>query len=66
MPALTTGDWGKDHSPFPAGEVALQTKVGKQTQMEQFGRRILRPYLPSQHREFYANLPYILVGSIDA
>ncbi len=54
-----------DTSPFHAGEQALQTRAGKREQMEHFGRRVIRDYMPDQHREFYAQLPFLVVGAVD-
>jgi len=34
--------------------------------MEQVGARVLRPYMPEQHREFFTQLPFVIVGSVDA
>ncbi|MDA7086747.1 pyridoxamine 5'-phosphate oxidase family protein [Pseudomonas sp. SA3-5] len=53
-------------SPWHAGEKALQQRVGVAERMEQFGRRVIRNHLPEQHREFYRQLPFILLGSVDA
>jgi ferredoxin-NADP reductase/predicted pyridoxine 5'-phosphate oxidase superfamily flavin-nucleotide-binding protein len=52
--------------PFHAGEKAVQARLGVQERMLDVGRRVIRPYLPDQHREFYAQLPFVLVGSVDA
>jgi ferredoxin-NADP reductase/predicted pyridoxine 5'-phosphate oxidase superfamily flavin-nucleotide-binding protein len=52
-------------SPFHAGEQEIQSRVGKREKMEGFGRRMIRSFMPDQHREFYAKLPFLVVGSID-
>ncbi len=52
-------------SPFHDGEVALQKTVGVAERMEAFGRRVIRDFLPDQHREFYRQLPFIILGSVD-
>lgn len=52
-------------SPFHAGEQALQARVGKRQQMEQLGQKYIRTYMPEQHRQFFAQLPFMLVGSVD-
>ncbi|MDH3643065.1 MAG: pyridoxamine 5'-phosphate oxidase family protein, partial [Gammaproteobacteria bacterium] len=62
---MDTG-WTDDGSPFHPGEHALQARVGIREDMEQFGRRVIRDYLPDQHREFYEGLAYLYVGSVDA
>ncbi|PLC03770.1 flavin-nucleotide-binding protein [Variovorax sp. RO1] len=53
-------------APFHAGERALQALVGSREQMEAMGPRVIRDYMPDQHREFFAQLPFLVVGSLDA
>lgn len=52
-------------SPFHAGEVAMQATVGVAERMEQFGRKVIRDHMPDQHRDFYAQLPFVVVGAVD-
>jgi uncharacterized protein len=52
-------------NPFHSGEQAVQARLGVQARMLDVGRRVIRPYLPDQHREFFAQLPFVLVGSVD-
>jgi uncharacterized protein len=52
-------------SPFHEGEVALQKTVGVAERMEAFGRRVIRDFMPDQHRDFYRQLPFIVLGSVD-
>ena len=52
-------------SPFHEGERELQTFYGVRDQLEKMGQSFIRDYLPEQHREFYQQLPYIFVGSVD-
>lgn len=52
-------------SPFHKGEVTLQRSVGVAERMEQFGRRVIRDHMPHQHREFYRQLPFVVLGSVD-
>jgi ferredoxin-NADP reductase/predicted pyridoxine 5'-phosphate oxidase superfamily flavin-nucleotide-binding protein len=47
------------------GERQLQTRVGVAERMEQHGRKVVRDYMPDQHREFYEHLPYIVIGAVD-
>ena len=54
-----------EDSPFHSGEKTLQDVYGVRDSMEEFGRRVIREYLPQQHQEFYRLLPYILMGSAD-
>ncbi|WP_285710740.1 pyridoxamine 5'-phosphate oxidase family protein [Erythrobacter oryzae] len=52
-------------SPFHDGEVALQKAVGVAERMEAFGRRVIRDHMPDQHRDFYRQLPFIVLGAVD-
>jgi ferredoxin-NADP reductase/predicted pyridoxine 5'-phosphate oxidase superfamily flavin-nucleotide-binding protein len=47
------------------GEIALQEKVGVVEHMAAIGQRVIRDYMPDQHRDFYAQLPFIVLGSVD-
>lgn len=53
-------------SPWHAGEKQLQARVGVAEQMEVFGRKVIRDYLPEQHRDFYHQLPFVLIGTVAA
>lgn len=53
-------------SPFHAGERALQERAGVGERMAESGRRAIRDFMPDQHRELFAKLPMIVVGSLDA
>jgi ferredoxin-NADP reductase/predicted pyridoxine 5'-phosphate oxidase superfamily flavin-nucleotide-binding protein len=53
-------------SPFHAGEVAIQTSLGVAERMERFGKRVIRDFMPDQHREFYAQLPFVVLGAVDS
>lgn len=59
-------DWQKGESPFHPGEQAVQAKLGVRDRMEAVGRKMIRQFLPEQHRQFYAQLPHFLVGTVDA
>ena len=52
-------------SPFHKGEIAMQTSVGVAAKMEQFGGRVIRTFMPDQHRAFYAQLPFAVLGTVD-
>ena len=49
-----------------AGEIALQQQAGVAERMAEVGQRVIRDYMPDQHRDFYAQLPFIVAGSVDA
>ena len=51
---------------FHAGERAVQTRVGVESRMAELGPRVIRDFMPDQHRAFFAQLPLLLVGSVDA
>jgi len=53
-------------SPWHEGELALQRSVGVAERMDEVGRRIIRDYLLDQHRDFYAQLPFAVLGTVDA
>ncbi len=52
-------------SPFHEGERMVQERFGVRDRVEATGRRGVRPYMPEQHREFYAGLPFVLIGAAD-
>lgn len=52
-------------SPWHAGEKMLQQVVGVSDRMEIFGQKVIRDYMPDQHREFYHQLPFMIVGAVD-
>lgn len=52
-------------SPFHAGEQELQARVGKREQMERLGSRVIRKFMPDQHRVFFEKLPFLIVGGVD-
>ena len=49
-----------------AGERALQTRAGVAERMAEIGPRVLRDFMPQQHREFFAELPLLFTGLLDA
>lgn len=51
--------------PWHAGELALQTQAGAQAKMADIGRRFIRDHMPDQHREFFAQVPFVVLGAVD-
>lgn len=51
---------------FHEGERALQARVGNRPRMAQIGAQLLRSRMPDQHRDFFRNLPFVVVGGLDA
>ena len=52
--------------PFHEGEIEVQQRLGSREKVAIFGPRLIRPTLIDQHREFYAQLPFLVLGSLDA
>jgi ferredoxin-NADP reductase/predicted pyridoxine 5'-phosphate oxidase superfamily flavin-nucleotide-binding protein len=52
-------------STWHAGEIALQEKIGVVAKMQEVGRRVVRNYMPDQHRTFFRQLPFIVAGAVD-
>lgn len=51
---------------FHAGERAVQARVGVEGRMEQLGPRVIRDFMPEQHRAFFEQLPFLIAGTVDA
>jgi predicted pyridoxine 5'-phosphate oxidase superfamily flavin-nucleotide-binding protein len=47
------------------GERLAQGKAGVADRMASIGERVLRRFMPEQHRAFFAQLPFLVVGSLD-
>lgn len=53
-------------SPWHEGELTLQASVGAVERMKIPGQRqMARDYMPDQHRAFYAQLPFVVLGAVD-
>ncbi|MEJ8824038.1 pyridoxamine 5'-phosphate oxidase family protein [Variovorax humicola] len=53
-------------APFHEGEKALQAYTGSRAKLEEVGSRVIRPAMPEQHRSFFAQLPFMVIGLVDA
>ena len=60
-----TEGWTHEASPFHEGEKAIQERAGVADRAEMLARRVVRDHMPDQHREFYENLPFLVLGSVD-
>lgn len=47
------------------GERFIQEKLGVAERMASVGQRVIRDHMPEQHRAFYAQLPFIVLGTVD-
>lgn len=56
----------QQESAFHAGERAAQERAGVRERMERVGSRMIREAMPEQHRLFFAQLPFMVVGALDA
>lgn len=53
-------------NPFHAGEQAVHERLGIRERMVGLGQRVIRTAMPEQHQRFFEQLPFMLVGSVDA
>jgi ferredoxin-NADP reductase/predicted pyridoxine 5'-phosphate oxidase superfamily flavin-nucleotide-binding protein len=53
-------------SPFHEGEQRVQDRLGVREEIEPWARRVVRPLLPEEHRDFYGRLPFLVVAARDA
>ena len=51
--------------PFHEGECAAQERTGVRDRMAMVGRNAIRDFMPDQHREFFTQLPFVIVGTVD-
>ena len=51
---------------FHAGEQALQALHGQRERLAEVGAQVVRPAMPDAHRTFFAELPWLLAGAVDA
>jgi predicted pyridoxine 5'-phosphate oxidase superfamily flavin-nucleotide-binding protein len=50
---------------FHEGELRLQALAGVQEKLHEAGARFIRDHMPAQHREFFALLPFLVLGGLD-
>lgn len=51
---------------FHEGERTLQQIVGVREKLAALGPRLIRDFMPEQHQQFFAQLPFVLVSAVDA
>ncbi len=54
----------RDGSPFHRGEQAVQERLGVRD-IEDWARKVVRDYLPEQHRAFHTAQPFLVVSARD-
>jgi ferredoxin-NADP reductase/predicted pyridoxine 5'-phosphate oxidase superfamily flavin-nucleotide-binding protein len=52
-------------NPFHMGEVEVQKRLGVQQHVMSYAPKVVRPYMPDQHREFYQSQPFLVVAARD-
>jgi len=52
-------------TPFHPGELRIQDSAGARAKVAAMGRRMIRDFMPDEHRVFFGQLPYLFVGSLD-
>lgn len=53
-------------SPWHPGERTAQARAGTAERMAAIGSRVIRPFMPEEHRNFFAQMPWIFLGAVDA
>jgi len=62
---VTTHNEPEQTSPFHPGEIAVQKKLGVDERMSVIGAKFIRDHMPDEHRDFYEQLPFIVLGTQD-
>ena len=57
--------WRHESSPFHPGELAIQERLGVREKLDRMARRSVRDFLTEQHRQFYSQLPFLMVATVD-
>jgi hypothetical protein len=55
-----------DERVFHEGESLMQERVGMRERMAELGPHVIRPFMTEQHQAFFAQLSFVIVGSVDA
>jgi predicted pyridoxine 5'-phosphate oxidase superfamily flavin-nucleotide-binding protein len=55
----------KSISPFHPGEQQAQSRAGTRERTEMIGQRAIRSFMPDQHRDFFGQLSFVVLGSVD-
>jgi uncharacterized protein len=52
-------------SPFHVGELQVQSRLGVADKIGAFAAKVIRDHMPDEHRRFYNQLPFLLLGAVD-
>ena len=55
----------RNEGPFHAGELAVQERLGVLEEIGPWASKVVRPFLPDQHRAFYRELPFLVAAARD-
>lgn len=55
-----------ERAAFHAGEIALQRQAGVDGRLAAIGPAVIRDRMPQQHRDFFAQLPFLVASALDA
>lgn len=53
-------------APLHEGEEAVQSRVGVREEVKPWAPKVIRPFMPDQHREFFEQLPFLVVAARDS
>lgn len=53
------------HALFHEGEIALQRSVGVAERVAHVGGKVVRDFMPDQHRDFYKRIPFVVAATVD-
>ncbi len=54
-----------DQTTFHLGEQSVQKRLGVHEEIGPWASKVVRPWLPEQHRDFYAALPFLVAAARD-
>ena len=60
-----SGDGNATDSPFHLGEQEVQERLGVRD-VEAWARKVVRPFLPEEHRAFHTAQPFLVAAARDA
>ena len=66
MDAVAIRNWPHEQSPFHDVSREIQQRLGVAERMDVAGRRGITAQLTQQHRDFFAQMPFVVAGARDA
>lgn len=62
---MTNEEYRRPGPAFHEGEAAIHERLGIREKMEERGRKVIRDFMPDQHRSFFAQLPFLILAATD-